>query len=201
MRHLLMAFFAMVLLCAVFFSLGFFVGYKQRAANTARLTEQVTTDVPGEVNPLEAAPTAQQPGGSVPLGAVNPTNAGASSAEATAGNAAVAGSSPGTVAPGPAPTASRASPSVPKSAALAVPGPIPAGLLVQVAALSNQQDAFNMVDVLKSHGYAALLLTPEQAHAKDSFFRVVVGPYPGHAEADKARSQLAAEGFKPFIRQ
>jgi cell division septation protein DedD len=200
-RQLLLAFFAVVLLCAVFFSLGFFVGYKQRAANIAPVTEQVNTDVPGEANPAEAAPAAQQPGGSAPAGAANPKNAGAFSAEATRGNTAVSGNSPGTAAPGPAPSASSASPSVSKSGALAAPGPIPPGVLVQVAALSNQQDAFNMVDVLKSRGYAALLLTPEQAHARDSFFRVVVGPYPSHAEADKVRSQLAAEGFKPFIRQ
>lgn len=202
-RQLLVAFFAVVLLCAVFFSLGFFVGYKQRAASNAPLSEQVmpSQDVPGVVNSPEAAPAAQESRGSVPASAVNPANAGASSAEAAPGNPAVAGSSPGTAAPGPALSASSTSPSVHKSAALAVPSPIPPGLLVQVAALSNQQDAINMVDVLKSRGYAALLLTPEQVRAKDSFFRVVVGPYPGHAEADKARSQLAAEGFKPFIRQ
>ena len=202
--QLLVAFFAVVLLCAVFFSLGFFVGSKQRPANTGPVAEQVTppSDIPATVNPPEASSPAAQPSeGSVPAGVVNPANAGASSAQAAPGSTATAGSLPGTAAPGGAPSASGASRSVPPSAAPAAPGPIPAGLLVQVAALSNQQDATNMVAVLKSRGYAALLLAPEQAHAKDSFFRVVVGPYAGRAEAEKARSELAAEGFKPFIRQ
>jgi len=69
-----------------------------------------------------------------------------------------------------------------------------------VAALGNQQDANNMVSVLQSRGYPALILSPEQAHASDNLFRVVAGPYKTRADSEKARSKLVAEGFKPFIR-
>lgn len=82
-----------------------------------------------------------------------------------------------------------------------MPARVPSGLLVQVAALSNQQDAVNMATVLKSRGYPALILTPQQAKADDAFFRVVVGPYKTQGEADRARALLAAGGFKPFVRQ
>src|SRR5580698_1448645 len=59
-RSLLGAFFAVVVLCAVFFSLGFFLGYRQGHPGGALTTEQVpaASDVPAEVNPpVDAQPT------------------------------------------------------------------------------------------------------------------------------------------------
>src|SRR5690242_14811154 len=51
-RLVLLAFFAVVLLCAVFFSLGYFLGHEQRNPATPT-TEQVSTssDIPPAVNP------------------------------------------------------------------------------------------------------------------------------------------------------
>jgi len=91
--------------------------------------------------------------------------------------------------------------SAPPAAPVLVPsGQVPPGPLVQVAALTNQQDANDMLGVLQSRGYTARILTPQQAHATDSLFRVVTGPYKSRAEAEEARGKLAAAGFKPFIR-
>lgn len=77
---------------------------------------------------------------------------------------------------------------------------VPSGVLVQVAAVTNRQDAANVVGVLKSKNYPALVLSPAQAKAKDSFYRVVAGPYKSRTQAERVRKELTAEGFKPFIR-
>jgi cell division septation protein DedD len=74
------------------------------------------------------------------------------------------------------------------------------GITLQVAALRTRQDAEAMVNVLKGRGYPVFMVTPEKAHAEDSLYRVQVGPFRTHSEADKARDKLVQEGFKPFLK-
>src|SRR6266404_1707794 len=52
-RQLILFFFAGVAVCAVFFALGFLVGYNERAPTVAADTERVTqpSDIPPTVNP------------------------------------------------------------------------------------------------------------------------------------------------------
>jgi cell division septation protein DedD len=74
------------------------------------------------------------------------------------------------------------------------------GITLQVAALRTKPDAEALVDILKTRGYPVFLVTPEYAHADDNLFRVQVGPFKTHEDADKVRNKLSQEGFKPFIR-
>jgi cell division septation protein DedD len=69
-----------------------------------------------------------------------------------------------------------------------------------VAALRTKQDAEHLVDILKTRGYPVFLVTPEYAHAPDNLFRVQVGPFKTRDDAEKTRSKLSQEGFKPFIK-
>ena len=58
-RHLILVFLAGVAVCGVFFSLGFLVGYNERSARMAPVTERVATSatIPPTVNtPLETTP-------------------------------------------------------------------------------------------------------------------------------------------------
>ncbi len=58
-RHLILVFLAGVAVCGVFFSLGFLVGYNERSARMAPVTERVATPatIPPTVNtPLETTP-------------------------------------------------------------------------------------------------------------------------------------------------
>ena len=67
-RYLVLVFLMGVAACAVFFSLGFLVGYNERSSRTAGMTEQVTPSgvIPPTVNP--------------PLETVQPTSKEAASA-------------------------------------------------------------------------------------------------------------------------
>lgn len=211
-RQLLAAFFAVVVLCAVFFSLGFFLGHRERSPDSSLATEQVpssSSDAPSAVNTPEQPATSDRPAGSA---------AGGSSDQGTSGSASSANASPGssvdsstvgtpgaTVHEEPvngqaAARSATAQPVALQTTSPASPGKVPSGPLVQVAALTNQQDANDMVGVLQSRGYHALVLTPQEARATDDLFRVVAGPYQTRAEAEQARKRLAAAGFKPFLR-
>lgn len=210
-RQLLAAFFAVVVLCAVFFSLGFFLGHRERSPDGSLATEQVpssSSDAPSAVNTPEQPATSDNSAGSA---------AGRSSDQGTSGSAPSANASPGSSAEsstagtpgaavreepvnGQAAQPATAQPVALQTTASASPGRVPSGPLVQVSALTNQQDANDMVGVLQSRGYHALVLTPQEAHATDSLFRVVAGPYKTRAQAEAARKKLAAAGFKPFLR-
>jgi cell division septation protein DedD len=217
-RQLLAAFFAVVLLCAVFFSLGFFLGHKERSPESSLAVEQVpssSSDAPSAVNlPEQRVPSDASSGSATGAAKDQGVAAGAPPANASSGSSAESARAETPAAAAalheePAnrkvtqPTSAQpntAQPVALQTTAAAPPGRVPPGSLIQVAALTNQQDANDMVGVLQSRGYPALILTPQQTHAKDNLFRVVAGPYQTRAEAGKARDRLAAAGFKPFIR-
>jgi cell division septation protein DedD len=74
------------------------------------------------------------------------------------------------------------------------------GITLQVAALRTKQDAEALVNILKTRGYPVFMVTPEYAHADDNLYRVQVGPFRTHPDADKVHDKLVHEGFKPFIK-
>jgi len=204
-RYLVLVFLMGVAACAVFFSLGFLVGYNERSSRTAGMTEQVTPSgvIPPTVNP--------------PLETVQPTSKEAASAvSASAGPAEptsseVAKESKPSARPATAPAAASAPPPTaakPGLTTAAAPAPpqgspgveVGSAFTVQVAASQNQQDAEKLVKELKSRGYAVFVVTPEFVHAKDNLFRVQVGPFATREEAQKVRDKIAKEGFKPFIK-
>jgi DedD protein len=200
---LLGAFFAVVVLCAVCFSLGFFLGYRQGHPAGALTTEQVppASDLPSAVNPPASAPSSRGTTGSEGGAPAQSNPAAASESQpAESDISPVRSSAAAPAGPGDQEASSSQTPEALDSSESVTAARVSPGLLVQVAAVTNQQDAANMVSVLKSKNYPALVLTPPQARAKDGFYRVVAGPYRTRTEAEKARKDLIAEGFKPFIR-
>lgn len=196
-RYLVLVFLMGVAACAVFFSLGFLVGFNERRAASAGATEQVTPTgvIPPAINP--------------PLETIPPR--GNSTAPREAGDAGEAAPAEvdKTGKPLPAPVAPQTPPLATANSAVATSGSAAArspgvevgsAFTVQVAASQNQQDAEKLVKELKSRGYAVFVVAPEFAHSKDNLFRVQVGPFATREEAQKVRDKIAKEGFKPFIR-
>lgn len=203
-RYLVLVFLMGVAACAVFFSLGFLVGYNERASKTTGIVEQVTpsTVIPPTVNP--------------PLENVRPTTSERASASA---RERFPERTPSEAVTMPKPSIERATPqaagepaaatiSTPDkqvaAAPLVIPGATPvevhSGFTVQVAASRDKQDAEKLVKELKSRGYAVFMVVPEFANASDNLFRVQVGPFATREDAEKVRSKIAKEGFKPYIR-
>ena len=72
---------------------------------------------------------------------------------------------------------------------------IPNGALVlQVAALTKQDDALSIASSLQKKHFTAYVQTPQ----KDKFYRVQVGPLKDKKAAEAEKKRLEGEGFKAF---
>ena len=189
--HLLFVFLVGVAVCAVFFSLGFLVGYNERSIKEVVVSERVSS--PAVIPPTVITPP---PGAAnVPTETLSPPAAGARPMAAV-GSARV---SP--------PTAEASPAKPPAKAGSMASGPaasgreVGVGITLQVTASRSREDAEKMVKILKTRGYPVFVVTPEYAHAKDNLYRVQVGPFRSSDEAEKVRKKLVQEGLKPFIRR
>ena len=68
--------------------------------------------------------------------------------------------------------------------------------VVQVAAVSHEEDAQLLVSALKAKGY------PVSAHteAADKFYHIQVGPFSSVKDATAAKQRLVADGYQPIIK-
>jgi DedD protein len=179
--HLVALFLGIVVLCCVFFILGYEMGRAQfeKGGSTAVAAKPAA--------PAPAAAKEQPASSSWPSG----TPGGASSAGAAA-----------------SPQPAKAAPPAKSSAASAAsagaaskglkPPEIPRGSIVlQVAANRNESDAFNLAKLLQGKGFPAFVLTPA---TPDDWYRVQVGPYADPKSAEQAKAALTHEGLKPIVK-
>jgi cell division septation protein DedD len=189
-RQLVLLFLAGVAVCAVFFALGFVVGYNERPSVYVAESERVAGS--GSVIP----PVVNRP---VENDQPPPTNTSAPAGKASEPQTERLSGSEPEAEPSEAPPVSQ-KPSNPRSDSAEANLRAEAGIVLQVVASSSQKDAENLVSTLKSRGYPAFLVTPQQAHASDNLFRVQVGPFATRQNAEKFRKKLSDEGFHPFFR-
>jgi len=203
---LLGLFFGLVMVCAVFFALGYTLGRKSDVALTAPsaaapLQTSNGTKPAGSASPQPATsmtfykaveqkdanpqltPTSQD--------ATSPTPAAAAQAPASSGGASSsAASSPG--ASSPSQGSQTANPPDPMAA-------LPtAAYFVQVAAVTKQEDADALVDALKKKQYPAFVAANSAA---DKFLRVQVGPFTDLKDAEAMRSRLINDGYNPILKK
>jgi cell division septation protein DedD len=202
-RYLILVFLMGVAACAVFFSLGFLVGYNERPSKTAGPVEEVIPagEVPPLVNPPRESPVTGVSSGSATSSGELPTEHVAASEgppKAAAERAAVTQLAPPAAKPATSAPASKAPERSGRSGRTAQPG---TGFTVQVAASRDKQDAEKLVKELRSRGFDVFVVTPQFSDAKDNLYRVQVGPYATREEAVRVRDRIAKEGFKPFIRR
>ena len=75
---------------------------------------------------------------------------------------------------------------------------IPRGAIVlQVAAVKNEQDALALAQALQAKKFPSYVLTP----TGDSYYRVQVGPYADQQSANQARRGLEQQGFKAIVKR
>jgi DedD protein len=203
---LLGLFFGLVIVCAVFFALGYTLGRKSDTGLTAA----------GISAPLQTAPNGLKPAGSAspqPAPAMtfykaveqkdaNPqltptsTDTGSATTPAAAGQAAASSSTSSS--PGTSSTGTQAQPSQtanPPDATAAFPT---ADYFVQVAAVSKQEDADSLVDALKKKQYRAFVASNSST---DKLFHVQVGPFVDIKEAEDMRTRLSNDGYTPILKK
>jgi DedD protein len=169
-------FFGLVILCAVFFGMGYTMGRSAVKATpellpspgTSSTSRQISGKPSGTPAPAPDAPVVQQ----------------LQQQDSTA-NASNTASSASQSSPNPAPiTGQPAAQST-------------AGYFVQVAAVSKQEDAEALVESLKGRQYSALIANAPS----DKLFHVQVGPFTDIKDAEATRAKLVSDGYSPILKK
>jgi len=171
---MLLLFFGLVALCAVFFAMGFSLGRNSvlktpLAEVSSALPISSTGPRPSAVKTAPEETAATTPA---------PANQDAS--------------------PVPSQTASAGTETASQTpAASSAPAPVTNGYYVQVAAVSKQEDADALVDALKRKQYPAFAAST----ASDKLFHVQIGPYAEIKDAEAMRIKLVTDGYNPILKK
>ncbi|MGH9773402.1 MAG: SPOR domain-containing protein [Candidatus Acidiferrales bacterium] len=192
-RHLVGLFLGVVLLCCVFFTLGYVMG---RTQNGGAFHAKASSGTPAG----PAASATSSAGGkddTVPAPSDWDFNTPKSSEKPPEPRAASA-AKPQPDKPGKNEPAAKSVPAVSKPGAQFGPPAIPRGAIVlQVAALKSEGDALALADALQKKRYPAFVITP----TTDSYYRVQVGPYADPQSATLAKTALERQGFKAIVKR
>ena len=193
---LLVLFFSLVGICALFFALGYSLGRKSEPAITtasAAITPQTTPSTSkassgsGSAPPMTFYKSVEQKDANPEL---------TPAAEAKTATAAAPGTSTATPTSG-TPTSTSLQTAAGGSSDPTTTLPT-AGYFVQVAAVSKQEDADSLVDALKKKQYPAFVADPVPT---DKLFRVQVGPFSEVKDAEAMRTRLIADGYSPILKK
>jgi DedD protein len=184
---LLVLFFGLVGICALFFALGYSLGRKSEPAVTTASAAVPPQPAPSATKASSGSPTTPPMTfyKSVEQKDAGPELAPAGEAAKTDSSAGAANANPAQTPP--APTAPDPTTTLPTSA-----------YFVQVAAVSKQEDADALVDALKKKQYPAFVAAQS---GTDKLFHVQVGPFSDVKEAEAMRTKLVGDGYSPILKK
>jgi DedD protein len=188
-------FFGLVIICAVFFALGYTLGRKSDVAVAAAGTLNVVPTM-NNVKPGGAGTAANTSAPMTFYKAVEQQNANPqlTPASSSAGNTAANEQVDSGSAAGSSNAASQTAQNNGPPDAMATGSPY----FVQVAAVSKQEDAEALVDALKKKTYPAFVAANS---ASDKLFRVQVGPFGDVKDAEAMRGRLINDGYNPILKK
>jgi DedD protein len=185
---LLVLFFGLVGVCALFFALGYSLGRK---------SEPAVTTASAALTPQTSSNATKANGGST--GTSTPPMTFYKAVEQKDANpelTAPADAKADTTAAANSTTTTAATPVTnPSDSTTALPI---SGYFVQVAAVSKQEDAEALVDALKKKEYPAFVAAQATT---DKLFRVQLGPYGEAKEAEAMRTRLIGDGYSPILKK
>jgi cell division septation protein DedD len=181
-------FMGLVVLCGLCFGLGYAMG--SRSSHESSFTSQQTgSEASSGTASSQAKPTAapqinpQHQGAPAAPSAADGTNADAAPDSQNASSTPVAGGN-------------SAQPVVKPALSAAATAPAPAGtLMVQIAAVSHQEDADVLVGALRRRGFA---VTARRDPA-DGQFHVRIGPFATRNDANATRQKLLSDGYNAIV--
>ena len=209
---LLVIFFGLVLVCGLFFGLGYTLGRRSSPSEADResgVTPAATAQTAASsVQPLDSKPkpSAAAPTAPVPDATPAPATSDTQSADAS-----------GNTSSQPAPPTPTVKPALPQTAETkpiaktavatvqpatlstqpaATPAGIPSGIMVQIAAVSNPADADVLIRALQKHGYTVAA----RRQPSDTLIHVQIGPFPTRADAVAMRQKLLGDGYNAIIK-
>ena len=192
---LLVLFFGLVGICALFFALGYSLGRKSEPAMAAASAAVAPQTVPGAAKASSGTTTAAPTTPMTFYKSVEQKDANAeltpavdAKTDAPEASATPANSAPGTPAQTPAVGTPDGATTLPPAAAY----------FVQVAAVSKQEDADSLVGALKNKQYPAFVAAQVST---DKLLRVQLGPFSDIKDAEAMRARLIADGYSPILKK
>ncbi|HEX7285155.1 MAG TPA: SPOR domain-containing protein [Candidatus Angelobacter sp.] len=170
---LLGIFFALVIVCSVFFTMGYLLGRSTANGSRTEIVGTVTTSGSSAGKPSAANKTPDAPS--------TVSSPSTQAGQQTTGNSAGSASS-GQPASSSAPAEIKASPN--------------GTYTVQVAAVSKKEDADILVSALLKKQYPAF----SAGSASDALFHVQVGPFVDPKDAETMRTRLASDGYNAIVK-
>ena len=199
-------FLGLVVLCGGFFGFGYNMGRKS-APTPLNLSDVATTDPTLPANSSTSNPAAGSPlddtsAAAPPVGAApkpdHRTPPPVADATADTDDSATAAPKPTRTPPTPTTPAPIVRQPAPVSPSALNPSAATAGgtFMVQVAAVSHQEDADLLVGALRARGYAVTT----RSSSADSFIHVQVGPFHDKKDADAMRQRLLTDGYNAIVK-
>jgi len=192
---LLGIFFVLVIICAGFFTMGYLFGRSSvgGSASTTIVSTVPTGGAPATKPSAGGSRTADAP--ACPAGSANctPAGSGPDSSFYSAVSAKEPVASQSTAAQG-----SSATPEAKPSPSSETKPAATASYMVQVAAVSRQEDADILVNALRKKQYPVFVAANLPG---DSLFHVQVGPFSDFQEADAMRTRLANDGYNAIVKK
>jgi cell division septation protein DedD len=176
---MLVLFFGLVILCAVFFGMGFSLGH----SSVKPLAELQSPGSPALSAPRQPAVKPAASNGSADLTFYKAVEQKDSDTQAVPTETAPPVAAASAPASAPAPETSQP--------------PVLNGYYVQVAAVTKPEDAQALVDALKKKQYPAV----DNNSAADKLYHVQVGPFGDLKDAEAMRARLVSDGYNPILKK
>jgi len=175
---LLGIFFALTILCAVFFTMGYLLGKSTVAGGRTEIVGTVPSggSAAGKPSAVNKAPE-------TPPSAPSPD---ASSQQASTASSTSTGSS----------TSTPAAQASPAPALSDIKSNVNGTYTVQVAAVSKQEDADILATALRKKQYPVFIASA----TGDALFHVQVGPFSTQQDAETMRNRLSADGYNAIVK-
>ena len=182
-------FFALVLICAIFFAFGYSLGRRSALPASGVSAAAASTENGSASKPASGVPESQasSPDTSAPSDSSADNNA-ADSGDQQPAAAAKPVTLPAKLVVKPTPVTRAAAPSATTASA--------GQSVVQVAAVSRQADANMLMAALKRHGYNAAIHPSPQ----DKLLHVQIGPFATKKDAEAMRQKLIGDGYNAIVK-
>ena len=185
---LLGIFFALAIVCGVFFTMGYLLGKSNSAGGRTEIVATVPSSSAGKPyagNKTPEAVTQTCPPGSPNCAAATASDT--SSATKSADQPPAAQQSSGSKTPDQSTT---------QSAGTDAKNGTSTSFMVQVAAVSKQEDAEILVTALRKKQYPVFIANA----AGDPLFHVQVGPFTDRKDAEAMRTRLSGDGYNAIVK-
>jgi len=196
--RLLGLFFALAVLCAVFFGMGFTLG-----RNTGGPAPIITPAVsPSTQSPTAIKPAAAKAGAAPCADGQNCDKSGTDELAFIKSNDKSQAAAPATaeqteVEPEPAPVATPTTTAATKPAPeMKAPASTASSFVVQIAAVSKKDDADALVGALRKKNYPVFVASD----ANDHLYHVQVGPFTDRKDAQGVKDKLSGDGYNAIVK-